>query len=206
MWLVDFGLQHGFSTEPANDSWFNYLAMPLHQGAWMIILSVVALHGIVSAILTELMSRTYRLWLLWFLIAFCLPVIGAVTILMVHLTLSASVTESRKQSFWERVLLDSPVSLRRLLIREQARAREVTLSPYKPVATVGMSNGADPEIDALLREGRYPEARAHAWKMMEIARESLDNAGTMRYQDYLELIAEREAVDSGGDVGTHTRR
>jgi len=206
MWLVDLGLQHGISTEPANDSWFNYLAMPLHQFTWMIVLSVVALHGIVSTILTELMSRTYRHWFLWFLIVFCLPVIGAVTILMVHLTLAASVMESRKQSFWERVLLDGPVSLRKLLVREQARAREVTLSPYKPVATRGMSNGTDPQIDALLRQGRYPEARAHAWKMMEIARESFDNAGTVKYQDYLELIAERESVDSGGDRGADTRR
>jgi len=182
----------------------DYTAIPVDQFKWLIYLSALAFHGVIAVILTELMGRTYGKWWLWFTVAFFLPLIGAISILLYHSILSTSVTEARQQTFWERILFGAPVSLRRALAKEYSNAREVKLSDYKPYknnnGARSPSNGADPEIESLLEAGKYGEARAVAWNLMEISREAQDKPNINRYQEYLEVIAERQSMDTGEEV------
>jgi len=179
-----------------------YLSMPLHQFKWLIILSALALHGVISVILGELMGRSYGKSLLWFAIAFLLPVVGPVLIWLYHITLSNSVTGARKQTFWERLLAGGPVSLVRVLLKEQARAKEVKLHDFKVSPQIHRKNGNDTEIDELIARNDFGNARAHAWKIIEVARETRDESTVAKYQEYLEVIAEQESITVGRDAGT----
>lgn len=174
--------------------------LPVREFKLWIYLCMLALHTIVAVIITELMSRTYGRWYLWLAIAFVLPLIGPIAILLYHSIIASSVTEARRRSFWERLLFSGPVSLYRILLKEQARAQEVNLSPFGAQSKRIQSSARDPKIDGLLEHGKYAEARAHAWKMMEIARESRDTGQDERYQRYLELIAEKESLNAGSDL------
>ena len=179
-----------------------YLSMPLHQFKWLIILSALALHGVISVILGELMGRSYGKSFLWFAFAFLFPIVGPVIIWIYHLTLSSFVTGARKQTFWERLLTGGPVSLVRVLLKEQARAKEVKLHDYKVSPQIHRKNGNDAEIDELIARNDFGSARAHAWKIIEVARETRDVSTVAKYQEYLETIAEKESITVGRDAGT----
>jgi len=198
MFEVTTALLHTLTNGAVDDTRFTLANVPIAQFSWWILLCFLALHGVITAILTELMGRSYGKWLLWFVIAFCLPVIGPISIWLYHLILSSSVTDARRQAFWERVLSSPPANLVRAFWREQARQEEIKLKPvshYRDVAY--RPNGTDPEIDALLRNQKYAEARGRAWRMLDIAHELRDTPKTRIYQDYLEIIAEQEALNSG---------
>ena len=182
-----------------HDSRYNVALMPVHEFSWWIIVCLLALHGVLAAIISELMGRTYGKWWLWFVIAISLPLIGPIVVLLYHWIVSTSVADARKATFWERVLWGGPVSLARALQREKARAVEVSLHNYSPPNTKSSVNHRDPEIEALLIRGKFSEARGHAWKMLEIARESGHSEQIARYQEYLEVIALRESEESGLD-------
>jgi hypothetical protein len=189
-----------FSNAAGRDSSIEFSAIPIHQFKWMIYLSLLALHGVMTVIITELMGRTYGKAWLWFILAFGLPIVGPVTMYLYHQIMFTTMQDARQQTFWERLLRGSPVSLRKSLAIEQRRAQEVKLVEYNVNQKKSRSNGTDPSIERLLENGDYGEARAIAWKMMEIARETRDNNNVSRYQEYLEIIAESEAMNSGSEV------
>jgi hypothetical protein len=195
---VTTALFHTLADGSVDDTRFTLANVPLAQFTWWIVLCFLALHAVVAAILTELMGRSYGKPLLWFAISFCLPLVGPVSIWLYHLIVSTSVTDARRRTFWERLLSTAPANLLKAFWREQARQEEVKLRPvsqYRDVAC--RPNGADPEIDALLRNQKYAEARGRAWRMLDIAHELRDVPKSRIYQDYLEIIAEQEAVNSG---------
>jgi len=179
-----------------------FLSMPLHQFKWLIILSALALHGIIAVILTELMGRSYGKSMLWFAIAFFLPLVGPVSIWLYHITLSSSVTGARRQTFWDRVLLGGPVSLARILVKERAMAQEVTLHDYKSVQNFRSKESMDLEIEEMISSGDFGGARAQAWKIIEVARDARDDSTVAKYQEYLEIIAEEESISVGQDAGS----
>ncbi len=191
----------GFEGGSLGDTRADFAIVPLHEFKWWIYLWVLAFHTVLAVILTELMGRTYGKPWLWFIIAFCLPLVGPITILLYHLILYRSVLEARRQTFWNRMLAEGPVSLLKGLVKERARAREVVLEDYRPPAVSIRENGDDPKIELLLMQSRFGEARAHAWKMLEIARELGDSEKKAIYHEYLEIIAEQEAIHSGKDSG-----
>lgn len=172
---------------------------PVQEFKWSIYLYLLALHGIIAAIVTELMGRSYGKWWLWFIISFCLPLIGPVAILLYHHIVSSSVIEARKRSFWERMLMSAPVSLLKHFHNEQRRAQEVVLLERRQTSSIER-NGRDPEIEALIIQGRFSEARTQAWKLLEIAIESHHQSQIDKYQEYLEIIAEKESISSGREV------
>jgi hypothetical protein len=204
--MLDLGLAIFQETArgEAAQSLTDFTAIPVHQFKWLIYLSALAFHGVISVILTELMGRTYGKWWLWFTISFLLPVIGPISILMYHWILSTSVTEARQQTFWDRMLFGGPVSLRKILLKEQASAQEVKLTPYRPFTNNNTkpTNGSDPEVDRLIKQGNFGEARALAWNLMEIAREAQDGPSVNKYQDYLEVIAVKQSMESGEDISS----
>ena len=193
----DLTLLQGLVDSHGDSSRHTLAFMPLGEFKWWIYLWFVALHTIIAVIVTELMGRTYGKWLLWFVVNFFLPVIGLIVSLWYHLIVSGSVSGARRQSFWDRFLSGTPVSLFKVFLRESHSAESMTLRSYHPTDLTFRPNGTDPEIDQLLREGYYGEARAHAWKMLEIARELNDQPKMRAYQEYLEIIAEQQAINSG---------
>jgi hypothetical protein len=187
--LIDVGV---------DDSRYDLSRMPIHEFSWWIVIYLLALHTIIAVILTELMSRTYGKWWLWLMVAFCFPLIGPIAIYLYHSIASRSILEARKKSFWERWLFYRPVSLVRALQREQMRAQEVTLRNYNPnPVNKGRINGQDPLIEELMRLKEFGQARAQAWKMLEIAKEAQHQDQIEKYLDYLEIIAIRESSDTG---------
>ena len=171
----------------------------LHEFRWWIIICLLAFHTVVSVIVMELMGRTYGKYWLWLAVVFCFPVIGLIAILLYHSIAFCGVQEARRRSFWERVLFSGPVSLIRAMQKEQARAQEVTLHAYVQGSGDHKRKEHDTEIDSLLSQGKFGEARGHAWKMMEIAREAGHAEQVTKYMDYLEVIALKESADSGVD-------
>ncbi len=202
--MLDSGitLLQDFNSAVGRDSAIEFVAIPVHQFKWMIYLSILAFHGVVAVILTELMGRTYGKPWLWFILAFGLPVVGWGTIGLYHLIMATTVTDARQQTFWERVLEGGPVSLLKILRREQAQAQEVKLVSYNVNPECGAMNGNDPELNKLLEDGKYNEARAIAWNMMEISRDANDQVNVDKYQYYLEIIAQSESMNSGVDLGS----
>jgi hypothetical protein len=181
-----------------DDSRYGLALMPLHEFTWWIIICLLALHTIIAVIITELMGRTYGKWWLWLIVAFCFPFFGPVAIYLYHVIVSSSITEARKKSFWERWLFTGPVSLNRALQREQLRAQQVTLRNYNPnPVDKGRVNGQDAKIEALLRLGKFGDARAQTWKMLDIAKEAQHQEQIDKYLDYLEIIAIQEAAETG---------
>ena len=197
---IDLTFLQGLSDGPVEDSRYDLALVPVNQFRWWIYLWFVALHTIVAVILTELMGRTYGKPLLWFALSFLLPLVGPVTIFIYHIILSTSVTEARKQTFWERVLVGAPVSLQKMFFREHRRAQEAKLSSFYEPDLRFRPDGADPEIDKLLQMGKFQDARAHAWKMLEVAKELNDRSQTRTYQQYLEIIAEQQSLNSGREI------
>ena len=181
-----------------DDSRYRLALMPLHEFTWWIIICLLALHTIIAVIIAELMGRTYGKWWLWLIVAFCFPFVGPVAIYLYHVIVSSSIIEARKKSFWERWLFSGPVSLDRALQREQLRAQQVTLRNYNPnPVDKGRVNGQDAEIEALLRLGKFGDARAQTWKMLDIAKEAQHQEQIDKYLDYLEIIAIQESSESG---------
>ncbi len=193
--LIQGTIEEGLSDPTKIESF----SMPVHQFKWLIIFSIVAFHGVTSAILTELMGRTYGKYWLWYIICFTLPVIGPVSVWLYHTMLSTATMDARRRVFFERLLRGGPVSLRKLLIKERNEAQEVKLISYNNELNRS-KNGTDPELENLISEGKFAEARARAWKVMEIARDSGDDPTTGKYQHYLEIIAEQESIGSGADT------
>lgn len=173
------------------------LSVPVHQFKWLIILSALALHGVIAVILAELMGRSYGNSMLWFAIAFFLPFVGPISIWLYHLALSNYAVDARKKTFWDRVMFGGPVSLSRILLKEQAMAQEVTLHNYKTNVHVQKVSDKDPDIDAMIEQGDFSGARAHAWQIMGVAQDAGDKDTIARYQRYLEIIAEEEALSEG---------
>jgi len=167
---------------------------------WSIALWILAFHTIISVIIAEVMGRSYGKPWLWFIVAFFIPVIGPIAILLYHALLASSSADARKQTFWEKVLFSRPVSLRKAIFREQARAGEVQLIDYGGKIKSREVTESNNEIEDLIKTGRYADARGVAWKLMEIAIDSGDKPGTARYQEYLEVIAQRESLSSGDDI------
>jgi len=200
MFEPDLTILQGLTDSHSEGSRYNLLVTPLTEFKWWIYLWFLAFHTIMAVILTELMSRTYGKPVLWFLLNFFFPFVGPVVTLWYHLIISASVSSARKETFWERVLHSNPVSLLRVFTREQARAQEMTLDPPKPTNLEFRADGSDPDIDQLLEDGKYSEARAHAWKMLEIAHEQKDKSRIATYQEYLEIVAEQQAINSGREL------
>jgi hypothetical protein len=190
----------GLVDSHGDGSRYHLLVMPLSEFRWWIYLWFLAFHTVLAVILTELMSRTYGKPALWFILNFFLPLIGPVVTLWYHLIISSSISGARKETFWERVLSAKPVSLFKVFIREQARAQEITLDPPKPTNLEFRADGSDPNIDGLLEQGKYSEARAHAWKMLEIAHELKDKSRIATYQEYLEIVAEQQAINTGREL------
>jgi hypothetical protein len=182
-----------------NDSRYHLALVPVHEFRWWIYICLIALHTIVSVIIMELMGRTYKKYWLWLLVAFCFPVVGAIAIFIYHTIASTGMREARRRSFWERILQSGPVSLLRALQKEQSRAQEVKLHVYVQGNGKPKSNGHDAEIEALLSQGRFRDARGHAWKMIEIAREAGHGDQITKYLDYLEVIALKESAATGID-------
>jgi hypothetical protein len=189
-----------FDDIPPDDSRLNLALAPVHGFGWLVYVSLLALHTILAVIITELMSRTYGKWWLWLAVAFLFPIIGPIAIYLYHTIVSTSVSDARKRTFWERTLLNGPVSLSRILLKEKAKAQEVILLEPMPRTGGPECSVHDTEIDALLDQGKFTQARGLAWKMMEIAREAKHQNQIAKYQEYLEVIAERESVESGVDL------
>lgn len=182
-----------------DDSRYNLALVPVHEFRWWIFICLIALHTVVSVIIMELMGRSYKKYLLWLAVAFCFPVVGAIAILLYHNIASSSVREARRRSFWSRLLQSGPVNLLRALQKEQAQAQEVKLHTYVQGNGNHKNNGHDPEIESLLEQGKFRDARGHAWKMMEIAKEAGHTDQVTKYLDYLEIIAQRESAETGVD-------
>lgn len=202
MFETDLTLLQRMVESHGDGSRFNLAVMPLSEFKWWIYLWFIALHTVIAVILTELMGRTYGKPVMWFLLNFFLPLVGPVVTLWYHLIISSSVAEARKSTFWERVLHTGPVSLMRVFTREQARAQELTLDPPRPTDLRFKPDGSDPELDSLLQQGEYSAARAHAWKMLEIANEQKDETAARVYQEYLEVVAEQQAINSGRELNS----
>ncbi len=200
---VSISLLQGTVTQDLDDTRYTLLRLPLGQFKWLIYISAGAMHMIIAVIISELMSRSYRKWLLWFLVAFCFPIVGPISILWYHHIAAKAVSELRKESFWERLLFSNPVSLYKNFMKQQAVAQEATLHNPRPFSSGRSSFKRDAEIEALIVHERFDSARAHAWKMMEIARESSDADQIERYQEYLEIIAEKESLTSGSDLNAN---
>jgi hypothetical protein len=171
--------------------------LPIQQFKWEIILFLLAMHAVITAIVTELMSRSYGKWWLWLIIAFALPVVGPISIFLYHCILSSAVGDARKQSFWDRFFLSSPVSLYKAHLRDQKRSEPPRLHDFHLNSPNGERPRRDSQIEACLIKEEYNAARAHAWKMMEIARDAADAEQIERYQHYLEIIAEKEHLSGG---------
>lgn len=186
-----------FFQSSSPDSRYELANMPIGQFKGLIILCVLALHTIIAVIITELMSRTYGRWYIWLLLALALPVIGPIGIYFWHLGMASSLIKARKKTFWKRVLFDVPVSLYRILLREQARAQEVVLNDVRPVNNTVSPVIKDPELEKLLASESFAEARAHAWRMLEIATDMHDTSNIILYQEYLSVIGDKESMASG---------
>ena len=180
----------------AADSRYELATMPVHQFRWWIILCFLAFHGVIAVIVTELMTRSYGKWYIWLAIALAIPVFGPVMIYLWHLGMAGSTAGTRKSTFWERVLYTGPVSLGRILLREKELAQETELFDIMSVKT-RTAETKDIALEQLLNEEKFAEARAQAWRMMEIAKDTRDNNKMAQYREYLELIAERESLASG---------
>lgn len=190
------------STE-AEDNRYSFASIPLHQFKWWVYLYVLAFHTILVVIVTELMTRTYGKWYVWLILSFCLPVIGPISIILYHWIVSGSLTKSRKHSFWTRMLSGGPVNLVRIFHRQQAMSEELFIRNIprgQPRPT--NSEKSNKTIEALLQQGKYNEARGHAWKMIEIARDAYDIDQIDRYQEYLEIIAEKQSLELNGDLSS----
>ncbi len=186
-----------FFQSSSPDSRFELANMPIGQFKWWIILCVLALHTIIAVIITELMTRTYGRWYIWLPLALALPVIGPIGIYFWHLGIASSLIKARKKTFWKRVLFDVPVSLYRILLREQARTQEVVLNDVRPVNKRVSPVTKDPELEKLLASESFAEARALAWRMLEIATDMHDTPNINLYQEYLSVIGDRESMASG---------
>lgn len=197
---VSISLLQGTVVQDLEDTRYTLLQIPLGQFRWLIYISALAMHMVIAVIITELMSRSYSKWWLWFTVAFCFPIVGPISILWYHYIAATAVSQARKGSFWERLLFSNPVSLYKNFMKQQAVAQEATLYKSLPVSSGRRSFKRDAEIEALIVRERFDSARAHAWKMMEIARESSDAGQIERYQEYLEIIAEKESLASGSDL------
>lgn len=179
------------------DSRYELAKMPIGQFNWLIILCVLALHTIIAVIITELMTRTYGRWYIWLPVALVLPVIGPIGIYFWHLGMASSLIKARKKTFWKRVLFDVPVSLYRVLLRDQATTHEVELNDVRPVNKKVSPVTKDPDLEKLLTSESFAEARAYAWKMLEIATDMHDTSNINLYQEYLSVIGDRESMASG---------
>jgi len=186
--------------EESEGSRLHLALIPLREFSWWTYVSFLAFHGILAAIIAELMGRSYGKWWLWLAVALAFPIVGPIAILLYHLIASSAVTEARRKTFWERVLFTGPVSLLRAFQKEQARAREITLRPVNMSATRKRMNGADPELEQLIEQGKFNEARGLAWKMIEIARQTSLEDRIAIYMEYLEIIALKEASESGIEI------
>jgi hypothetical protein len=185
---------------------YDLLRLPLHEFGLWIILCFLALHAVVAAIITELMTRSYGKWWMWLVVSLGLPVVGPISILLYHLIAATGLSEARKQTFWERMLLSGPVSLYRAFRIEQARWQDVKLRAFGPRRGDTQVDREDPHMEDLIRAGKFGEARAYAWEMMEIARERLDADRSEQYQQYLEVIAERQSQGEGRDLPSPSGR
>jgi hypothetical protein len=184
-----------------DDSRFNLAVMPVHEFRWLIIVSLLAFHVVLSIIVTELMARTYGKGWLWFLVTFLFPFAGPVACLIYYRIASSSILEGRKKSYWSRFFFDSPVSMTKILQKEQADAREASLKLYvAPNTNAIITEKKDTVIEGLIAQGKYSEARSQTWKMMEIARERGRDDSMSKYQDYLDIIALRESSERGFEL------
>lgn len=184
------------SQHVAADNRYEFLSMPVHQFKWWIVLCFLAFHGVISVIVTELMTRSYGKWYIWLPVAFLIPFFGPVMIYLWHLGMASSSAGTRRSTFWERMLYSGPVSLARILLREKELARETELRDVRPVVIRSVET-KDIALEQLLAQERFAEARAQAWRMMDIAKDMRDNFKIAQYSEYLELIAERESLASG---------
>lgn len=183
------------STSP--DSRYELANMPIGQFKWLIFLCALALHTIIAVIITELMTRTYGRWYIWLPLALAFPVIGPIVIYFWHLGMASSLIKARKKTFWERVLYEVPVSLYRIILHERARAPEVELNDIKPTYQKASPVIKDPDLEKLLASESFAEARAYAWRKLEIATDMHDTSNINLYQEYLSVIGDRESMASG---------
>jgi hypothetical protein len=173
--------------------------MPVQQWKWWIVLCLLALHGIIAVIVTELMTRSYGKWYIWLPVAMGIPLFGPLLIYIWHVGMATSIAETRKKTFWERMFYDSPININRILLREKERTEQVRLYTNGPNARRS-ATVKDMELEKLLEQEKFPEARAQAWRMMEIAKDMRDTGKMNQYRDYLELIAEKESLASGFEM------
>lgn len=200
MWETALALLQSGVEPGLDDSRFDLAIVPLHQFKWWTYLYLLAFHTVVAVIITELMGRSYGKWWLWLAVAFLLPIIGPISIFLYHLVASSAVAKARQGSLWERILATGPVSLLRAFRKEQAIAQEPVLYRLRPGSGVIQAGSRDANIEALLTKEEYEQARGHAWKMLDIAREAGDSAQIERYQEYLEVIAEKQSLSNGMDL------
>ncbi|HDS30135.1 MAG TPA: hypothetical protein ENN67_03740 [Firmicutes bacterium] len=200
---VAFSILQGAPTADIQNPSRDLVMLPVHQFKWWILLYFLALHGIIAAIATELMGRTYGKWWLWFLVAFCFPLVGPVSIFLYHLIISSTVTDARKRTIWDRFFSTHPVSLYKAHLRDQARSEPPKLHNFSINPDLNNKPDRDAIIEAHLIKEEFDLARAHAWKMMEIARDSADSDQIERYQKYLEIIAEKQVISNGNEINSH---
>jgi hypothetical protein len=188
--------------EPQSEgSRFNLAVTPIMEFKWWILLCFLAFHVVIAVVITELMGRTYGKWWLWLLVNFLFPIVGPVACLLYNWIASTSLVEARKSTFWQRFLIDSPVSLSKTLEAERAHAQEIPLRLQTGRILEHMKqNERDMAIDSLISKGKYAEARAKTWQMMSIAMEMRQDKEVSKLQDYLDVIATRESSERGFDA------
>ena len=180
----------------ATETRYDLLTMPVYQFKWWIILCLLAFHGVVAVIITELMSRSYGKWYIWLPITLGIPLFGPMMVWLWHVGMTSAASENRRNTFWERVLFDGSMSLGRIVMRESQIIKGIKLHEVRPVELRHAST-KDEALERLLEQEKFNEARAQAWRMMDIAKDMRDSRKMSQYSEYLELIAERESLASG---------
>ena len=180
----------------STDTRYDLITMPVDQFKWWIVLCFLAFHGVIAVIITELMSRSYGKWYIWLPITLGIPFFGPIMVYLWHLGMSTAASENRKNSFWERVLFDGSVNIGRFILRERQRDQDIQLLDFKQFERRVLYS-KDEALENLLDQEKFGEARAQAWRMMEIAKDMRDSRKMAQYRDYLEIIAEKESLAAG---------